>query len=203
MLVNKEFGLPPGYVPDDLVEPRIPFTVAAPSPQRLLRREAAQAVERLFAQAQRDGITLYGVSGYRPYERQKAIFEWKTLSRGEEAARFNAPPGHSEHQTGLALDVSSRSVGFQLIQAFAETAEGRWLAEHAPAFGFIIRYPKGKEAVTGYAYEPWHLRFVGPEAAHYISANDLTLEEYLWHHWLLVAPFPARPPGPRGPWPED
>ena len=161
------------------MQPDIPFTVAGDSAQKLLRREAAEALEQLFRQAARAGIRLYGVSGYRSYERQQEIYTRKVSQRGEEATRFNAPPGHSEHQTGLAIDVSSPSVDYRLVQAFGDTPEGRWLARHAAEAGFIIRYPAGKECITGYAYEPWHLRYVGVPAARYLMEHGLTLEEYL------------------------
>ena len=84
----------------------------------------------------------------------------------------------SEHQTGLALDVSCPAVSLNLSQAFSETAEGRWLARHAPLYGFIIRYPKDKTKITGYSYEPWHIRYVGKNLAKYLYKNNLTLEEY-------------------------
>lgn len=126
------------------------------------------------------GIELAAVSGFRSYERQAAIFANAVQRKGEvEANRVSARPGQSEHQTGLAMDVSSASVGYALVEAFGETVEGKWLAQNAPKYGFIIRYPKGKEHITGYRYEPWHLRYVGVEHAMKISQRGLTLEEYL------------------------
>lgn len=145
-----------------------------------MRAEAARALEELFRQAAAEGIELAGVSGYRSYQRQEAIFNYRARERGEEVAnRTSARPGQSEHQTGLAMDVSSASVGYALIEDFGNTKEGLWLAENAPRFGFIIRYPKGKEHLTGYSYEPWHIRYVGVEAAQEIAARGLILEEYL------------------------
>jgi D-alanyl-D-alanine carboxypeptidase len=94
-------------------------------------------------------------------------------------------PGASEHQTGLAVDLVSREwLGYTLTEAFADTAEARWLASRCAEFGFIIRYPKEKESITGIVYEPWHLRYVGIEAARYMTDNQLTLEE-LWMLWYL------------------
>ncbi len=97
----------------------------------------------------------------------------------EVANKTVAYPGQSEHQTGLAMDVSSHKMGFKLHQSFGETIEGIWLANNAPKFGFIIRYPKGKEHITGYKYEPWHLRYVGVQVAEEIAQKGITLEEYL------------------------
>jgi D-alanyl-D-alanine carboxypeptidase len=89
-----------------------------------------------------------------------------------------AIPGSSEHQSGLAMDIASKSTDLNLTEGFAETIEGKWLAENAHRFGFILRYPKGKEAITNYEYEPWHFRYVGEKAATVIYQHDWTLEEY-------------------------
>lgn len=180
VLVNKTHALPADFVPDDLVVPGVRFSFTEDLPKKKMRREAARALEKLFEQAERDGIELAAVSGFRSYERQAAIFANAVQRKGEvEANRVSARPGQSEHQTGLAMDVSSASVGYALVEAFGETVEGKWLAQNAPKYGFIIRYPKGKEHITGYRYEPWHLRYVGVEHAMKISQRGLTLEEYL------------------------
>lgn len=180
VVVNKQRELPPDYVPPDLVVPNIPFSFSGDDPKKQVRAEVAKALEELFAAAAAEQIELAGVSGYRSYARQQAIFNWNAQQQGvEEANKTSAIPGQSEHQTGLAMDVSSPSVGYALVEAFGDTKEGKWLAENAPRFGFIIRYPKGKEAITGYSYEPWHLRYVGVQAAQEISEAGITLEEYL------------------------
>jgi D-alanyl-D-alanine carboxypeptidase len=180
VLVNKRFGLPADYRPADLVEPKVPFIFEGWDEKRLMRKEAADALERMFAAAQKDGIHLAGVSGYRSYQTQKALFEYYVRTQGEEYARkYSAEPGHSEHQTGLAMDVSGSTGQCAADDCFAGTPEAEWLAKHAPDFGFIIRYPKGKESVTGYNYEPWHLRYVGTAVSKEIAAKGLTLEEYL------------------------
>ncbi len=180
VLVNKEQSLPSGYKPADLVVPRVPFSFADPNAEkRRMRAEAAAALEEMFAAARRDGIELVAVSAYRSYERQKAIFAEEVRQKGEKkAVQAVAHPGQSEHQTGLAVDISSRSVGCQLTEAFGATKEGQWVAAHAHEYGFIIRYPKGKEAVTGYKYEPWHLRYVGRKAAAVMKERGMTMEEY-------------------------
>ncbi len=179
VVVNKQRALPADYVPNDLVVPNVPFSFDGESEKKYLRKEAAKALELLFAQAEADGIELFGVSGYRSYNTQSAIFNYNVQTQGEEEARrFSAFPGQSEHQTGLSIDVSSRSANLSLEQIFGETEEGKWLAEHAADFGFIIRYPEGKEHITGYAYEPWHIRYVGKSMAEDIMQREITLEEY-------------------------
>jgi len=190
VLVNKEYNLPADYVPPDLVQPDIPFSFSEDLLKKKMRAEAARALEELIRQAAAEGIELAGVSGYRSYQRQEAIFTARARERGEEVAnRTTARPGQSEHQTGLAMDVSSPSVGYDLIERFGDTKEGIWLAENAPRFGFIIRYPKGKEHLTGYSYEPWHIRYVGVEAAQEIAARGLILEEYLAEKQLREEPL--------------
>ena len=179
-LVNKEHPLPPEYVPSDLVVPNVPFSFAEDHPKKQMRQEAAEALENLFAAAAKDGIHLVAVSGFRSYERQEAIFQRNASQMGEaEANRVSARPGESEHQTGLAMDVSAASVDYRLTEEFGSTEEGRWLQNNAARFGFIIRYPKEKEHVTGYQYEPWHLRYVGSSAAQTIANKALTFEEFL------------------------
>ncbi|HYE83418.1 MAG TPA: D-alanyl-D-alanine carboxypeptidase family protein [Clostridia bacterium] len=178
MLVNKTHSLPTGYVPKSLVAPRVP---SANKAKTMMTPESAKALEALFAKAKRDNIKLTAISGYRSYQRQSAIFTSNTKKYGSAAAanQFSARPGQSEHQTGLAMDVSSPSVGFALTQSYAETREGKWLKENAPRYGFILRYPKGRESITGYQFEPWHIRYVGKSAALEIANRNITLEEYL------------------------
>jgi D-alanyl-D-alanine carboxypeptidase len=179
-LVNKEQSLPANYKPNDLVIPNVPFTFAETNVEkRYMRAEAAKALEEMFAKAKEEQIFLYAVSGYRSYERQKALFDAEVNRVGKDKAVMAvAIPGRSEHQTGLAVDITSPSVQYEITQAFGETKEGKWVAEHAHEFGFIIRYPKGKEGITGYQYEPWHLRYVGKKAAKIIFEKRITLEEY-------------------------
>ncbi|KKO54535.1 M15 family metallopeptidase [Paenibacillus sp. DMB20] len=179
VVVNKQRSLPDGYAPGDLVEPNVKFSFDEPHEKRNMRKEAAEALEKLFAAAESEGIELRAVSGYRSYERQKSVYESHVRSKGEEEARrISAVPGTSEHQTGLSIDVSSASAGYELSEAFGDTKEGLWLAENAPEYGFIIRYPEGQEGITGYVYEPWHIRYVGEDLAPDIAASGLTLEEY-------------------------
>lgn len=179
VFVNKEFALPKKYKPDDLITPNVYFDLSYYDDRTLLRSEAAKALERLFAAAYRDGYKLSGVSGYRSYSRQYQIFTNNILTKGKaHTLKYSAVPGTSEHQTGLAIDVSCESLGYDLSTSFSDTPEGKWLADNAYRFGYIIRYPKGKGSITGYAYEPWHIRYVGKGLAKYLYENDLTLEEY-------------------------
>lgn len=179
VLVNKSVALPSGYRPSDLVEPQVSFIFDGYHEKRLMREEAARALERMFAGAKKDGIYLAGVSGYRSYETQESLFNYYVRTQGEETARkYSAEPGHSEHQTGLAMDISGSTGECAADDCFAGTPEANWLAAHAGEYGFIIRYPKGKEAITGYNYEPWHVRYIGTKIASEINAKGLTLEEY-------------------------
>jgi len=180
VMVNKQYSLPDGYAPDDLVRPNVLFSFGDQDIEKsYMRKEAAEALEAMFTDAKNNGTHLFAVSGYRSYDRQVSVFNAEVNKYGEEKALAAvAIPGSSEHQTGLSMDLSSESANFELSEAFGETAEGKWIAQNAHRFGFILRYPKGKEAITGYKYEPWHFRYVGKKAAKVIFEKDLTLEEY-------------------------
>jgi zinc D-Ala-D-Ala carboxypeptidase len=179
-LVNKMFALPDNYNPTDLVKPNVSFSFGNETIEKsLMRKEAALALEKMFTEAKTNGIELYAVSGYRSYERQRIIFDAEVKKSGEEkAAQVVAVPGNSEHQSGLAMDISAKSADLGLTESFGETFEGKWLAANAHKYGFILRYPKGKESITGYQYEPWHFRYVGVSAAQTIFEKNITLEEY-------------------------
>jgi D-alanyl-D-alanine carboxypeptidase len=179
VLVNKKRNLPADYEPENLVIPDVSFSFPGEHQKKYLRSEAAKALEELFQEAEKEKLDILAASGYRSYQRQKAIFDAKAKSIGvEEANRTSAYPGQSEHQTGLAMDLTSTKVGGKLVEKFGELKEGKWLKENAHKFGFIVRYPKEKEDITGYIYEPWHIRFVGKETAEYIFTKGITLEEY-------------------------
>lgn len=168
-LVNREHPLPPDYVPSDLVEAKIPFYSAQGDPKRLLRQRAASAAASLFARSEDLGLHLTGISGYRSYQRQMQL---------DQGSPYVAPAGTSEHQTGLALDVSCPAVNMELVPEFARTDEGIFLRDYAPLYGFVLRYPANKEKITGYAWEPWHIRYVTKTLALYLSLTGMTLEEY-------------------------
>jgi D-alanyl-D-alanine carboxypeptidase len=179
VMVNKTIRLPIDYKPSDLVYPDVAFIFDEKVEKRMMRKEAAEALESMFSAAEEDGIMLAGVSGYRSGSTQKALFERYVRRDGEEtASRYSARPGHSEHQTGLAMDVSGTTGKCAATDCFADTDEAAWLDEHAREFGYIIRYPEGKEEITGYKYEPWHLRYVGIELSQEIASQGITLEEY-------------------------
>ena len=135
----------------------------------------------MFDDATKEGIELVAISGFRSFNRQEQIFRNSVFSKGEEHARkYVAMPGCSEHQSGLALDVSCRDIGYELGESFAETNEGVWLKNHVQNYGFIIRYPKGLTHITGYEYEPWHIRYIGEMYAKDMEFKNIgTLEEYL------------------------
>ena len=184
-LVNRQNPLSPQFVPESLTEPAIPFHAPVGDPRRLLCREAAHGAEALFTQAKHQGLSLCAVSGYRSYERQAVLYKnaqkrflAKTPQQRQEALMAVAPPGCSEHQSGLALDVSCASISYELEETFADTSEGKWLARNAPLHGFILRFPKGKEPITGFPYEPWHIRYTGKPLSFYLTMTGLTLEEY-------------------------
>lgn len=171
LLVNASSPLEASYIPPDLIPAEIPFHSPLGDPKRLLRREAALEAQRLFQRSLEDGLSLWGISGYRSYTRQSALYH-------ASQSGYVAAPGTSEHQTGLALDVSCPSIGLELLPEFSSTAEGKWLETHASFYGFILRYPKGKEAITGIPWEPWHIRYVTRPLASYLTLTGLTLDEY-------------------------
>lgn len=179
VVVNKERNLPSNYIPKDLATPDVAFSFNGDSPRKKMRREASDALEDMFKAAKKDEIYLYAVSGYRSYSTQKSIYNRKVNSIGKaEAGKYVALPGQSEHQTGLAMDITGKSVSMGLSDNFANTKEGKWVKDNCYKFGFIIRYPKGKEDITGYNYEPWHIRYVGKDVAKKIYSNNITLEEF-------------------------
>ena len=186
-LVNSQNPLPEDFAPK---------TTAMPGyDERLFDARAADSLCQLLEAAQQDGCPLYLVSGYRSIERQTALFARKTrfyLDQGltqaqaeEKASQLVARPGTSEHNLGLAADLVSAdwySSHSDLTADFDTTPAFAWLSQHAADYGFILRYPKDKQAITGVDYEPWHYRYVGREAALAITSAGLTLEEYHAQH---------------------
>ena len=200
-LINKNHEMSKTEVPNCLVIPRLPFAVEkekgkirlvyyeeqegkkelkGEKGKRYLKKEVARALECLFMRAEEEGIVLAVVSGYRSYERQEELYERSVKKNGiSYANRYQAKAGYSEHQTGLAVDVSGETIQYGLEEIFGLTKEGVWLRRNCWKEGFIIRYPKGKEIITGYQYEPWHLRYVGRNEAEIMMKCGLTLEEFL------------------------
>ncbi len=179
LYVNREYPIPKEYKPEDLVRPNVAFDPTSSGDKTLMREKAAKALERLFRAAKKEGITLIGVSAYRSYDRQFKIFTNNIRTRGKNHTfQYSAIPGTSEHQTGLSIDISGSTMKNKLTDAFADTMEGAWVAKNSYKYGYIIRYPKDKAEITGYAYEPWHIRYVGRGLAYYLHTNHLTLDEY-------------------------
>lgn len=179
VLVNKQNKLPEDYNPADLVYPDVRFIFSEKVEKRKMRQEAATALEQMFKAAENDSILLAGVSAYRSHSTQITLFDRYVKRDGLVKARtYSAVPGTSEHETGLAIDVSGSEGKCAAADCFADTKEAIWLEEHAHEYGFIIRYLKGKEEITGYQYEPWHLRYVGKELAAELAESGETLEEY-------------------------
>ncbi|HHZ02354.1 MAG TPA: M15 family metallopeptidase [Tissierellia bacterium] len=179
VLVNRIYNLPSSYVPQDLVTLEDVPTVLLNPEVNQLREVAYQALKELFKGAEEAGYYLYARSGYRSYNTQSSLYSSYVNNHGQSAAdKYSAKPGQSEHQTGLAMDITCEAMNYQLDTSFGDTEEGKWVAENAHKYGFIIRYPKGKEDITGYNYEPWHIRYLGKELAREVYESGLTLEEY-------------------------
>ncbi|WP_346915801.1 M15 family metallopeptidase [Clostridium sp.] len=179
LMVNRDNPLDKNFVPKNLVTPNTKFIGNGDPNVNKLEAVAARALENLFQAAKDEGIDLLGVSGYRDYNYQKKLYDNAIMSSGKEYAnKYTAKPGDSEHQTGLAMDILSED--YQVLDdGFNNTDASRWIEKNCSKYGFIIRYPKGKENITGYNYEPWHLRYVGKKAAEEIMKNKITLEEYI------------------------
>ncbi len=155
LIANKTYPLPADYNPG--VDPT-----------------ANAALQQMFADAAAAGLNMFVRSGFRSYSTQRTLYNNYVKRDGADAAdRYSARAGHSEHQTGLAFDINKANSSFE------GTPEAIWLAENCYKYGFIIRYPQGKEAVTGYIYEPWHVRYLGVETATAVYNSGLCLEEYL------------------------
>lgn len=180
VIVNKQHPLnPKTYIPVDLVIPAAKVKLPGDETMKM-RKEAASAVEAMFGSAKTDGINLMLVSDYRSYSNQLALYNSYVRTLGQtETDRSSARAGYSEHQTGWATDVGASSRKCEIDQCFADTPEGQWVAANAYKYGFIVRYPKDKESVTGYEYEPWHLRYIGTYLATEMHNKAVTtLEEF-------------------------
>jgi zinc D-Ala-D-Ala carboxypeptidase len=181
-LVNRQHMVSEAYVPE------VRKTEVAGMSQSM-RNDAATALEEMFAAAKADGVNLATVSGYRSYTKQKTIYTRKVRTSGQEKADlYSAVPGASEHQLGLAMDLTQKSSS-QLSSKFGDTKAGQWVAANAYRFGFIVRYQEGQEAVTGYAFEPWHVRYVGVKYATAVFTSGLPLETFVSAHRLAVYGF--------------
>lgn len=186
VLVNKNYQLSQTYIPYDFIPVEVTLSEFAPYETNYLRRDAAEATEQLFAAAEDLGFELTLRTGFLSYESQKKRYEQDVYEMGlEYAETISTRPGHSEHQTGLAIDVTTPSINNELTVDFVQSEEGQWVLSHAHEFGFIIRYPEGKEEEVGYTYEPWHLRYVGKEVAKEIHEKQWILEDYILNYGVL------------------
>lgn len=171
ILVNKYYKLSSDYVPENLVTIASPYGKALP-----LESTVYEQYKMMWHAANQEGLHLYICSPYRSYQTQNGLYNSYVTRDGKRAAdTYSARPGYSEHQTGLAFDVITPTTN---LDTFASSKEFTWLQEHAHEYGFILRYPRGKEYITGYIYEPWHYRYVGVEVATKIKETGLTYEEY-------------------------
>ena len=173
VLVNKYHQLPLGFEQLNLVNMNRAYT-ANDGKQYWLAGEAYEKYIEMWDAAKKDGLSMRVVSAYRTEDYQRGLYNNKVRTTGKVYAdNYSARPGHSEHQTGLAVDIGSTRNG-----VFEYSAEFRWMLQHAHEYGYILRYPKGKEWITGYSYEPWHYRYVGTDAARIIYEEGITYEEY-------------------------
>lgn len=181
VIANKNRQLQPkDYQPSDLVTPSVPLRLGADADEMKLRQEAASALEEMFAAAEQDQLKLMISSAFRSYNFQTGLYNRYVKQQGQATADTqSARPGYSEHQTGLAVDVEPASRECEVEVCFGDMAEGQWVAANAYKYGFVIRYPEGKQAITGYIYEPWHLRYVGKALAREVhKQGSPTLEEF-------------------------
>jgi zinc D-Ala-D-Ala carboxypeptidase len=177
-VVGKTRALPATYAPQDLTPIPAEF-VSSLQPQQM-RRPALDALLAMLQDARREGVMIKVNSAYRSFDYQATNLRAEIAAYGcAQALNQVAAPGHSEHQLGLAADLTAADVGWDLQDKFGDTPEGRWLVAHAPTYGFVLSYPKDKEAITGFIYEPWHFRYVTPAVAQAITISGKTASEYL------------------------
>lgn len=175
LLIKKGFSISKDYVPEDLVEVNIPTATT----NNKMRSDAAKALESMYEDAKKEGLTLVVNSAYRSYEDQQKIYdEYFRIYDEVTAARLVAVPGTSEHQLGLSVDLTSQSVVDGQFGVFGSTPEYQWVIKNAYHYGFILRYPSDKIEITGITNEPWHYRYVGVKLATKLYEEGLTLEEY-------------------------
>lgn len=189
VLANKDNLLDKDYVPEDLVK----LTCRKISSDPIQMREtAANALSVMFDAAKEDGITLYAHSGYRSYQTQNTMYYNRLKSNNGVDDGIVQYPGASDHQTGLGIDVINKAgIGKKFTNAFAETKEGQWVAEHCWDYGFVIRYQADKEEITQIKQESWHLRYVGVQIAQYMRDKNLCLEEFTQEWKEAVAAYDA------------
>lgn len=173
MIVNKHYKIPDNYQPENLV----PVDDEKYGYWNMIRADVYEEFKKMSADAQKDNVTLFIASPYRSYNDQKILYNSYVANDGvKKADTYSARPGYSEHHTGLAMDLIPE---FGLELDTFENSDGfKWMQENGYKYGFILRYPKDKEYITGYMYEPWHYRYVGVDVATTIKNKNLTFEEY-------------------------
>lgn len=170
------------YVPSDLVK----LDKSTARTFICVKEEVAEALKSMLTESSKDGYTIMVSSGFRDYATQKSIIDRETKNGNTNVSVAVAKPGYSEHQLGVAVDLTSKSIAYASATGkFGDTPESTWLEEHASEYGFIESYPKGKEDTTGYMYEPWHYRYVGIINATEIIKSGLTVNEYMKAKKLL------------------
>lgn len=171
VLVNKLHEIPKGWKPDDLED--------VIDCHQQLRHEANEAYTKFYQAAKAKGIAIYTISGYREPETQQLYWDNSVKVFGEEhAIQYNAYPRRSEHELGLCVDISYTTEGDRLSEKVADSALEKFIESDAYKYGFILRYPQDKVRITGYSYEPWHIRYVGVDLATKLHNENITLEEY-------------------------
>lgn len=178
VLVDRAHGLPADYAPGDLVSLR-ERGVPTLGGDALLRREAAENLARMVAAAASEGQELAVSSAYRSFADQRLSYARLVSVYGTGANKTSAAPGHSQHQLGTAVDFTNAAVGYEVHRSFGRTTASSWLGHHAHEHGFVLAYPQGKEAVTGYRWEPWHYRYIGVTNARRMRESGLDLQEFL------------------------
>ena len=180
ILINKENLLPSDYVPETLIEVHEPMgSKINPTYINRIDKEVYLHFKEMQQDALKEGYEIFIDSSFRSYEYQERVFNKTALEKGfDYATKYVAPPGGSEHQTGLAFDIIFRRNGEMIEEQLETDPEIIWLFNNAHKYGFILRYPKGKEEITGFNFEPWHFRYVTKELAEVLHNNGETLEEY-------------------------
>lgn len=178
-LVNKYNYLRDDFVPNNLVEMTTPYSKEG----IYLVAEARDNFYKLVDKAKEEGLTIRAISAYRGYTYQKRLYNKYVEADGvNKADTYSARPGFSDHQTGLAIDVDNTISSFE---NFTNTKEYQWMLDNSYKYGFILRYPSGKESITTYQFESWHYRYVGLKLAKKIKASNLTFDEYFTRYLAL------------------
>ena len=185
VLVDRSHSLPPDYVPEDLVPLWAYGIPTLGGGEMFLQREATGHLRLLVEDAWADGQELVVASAYRSYADQQVSHARLASIYGAGAEKMSAAPGHSQHQLGTAVDFTNAAAGYEVRRAFGSTTTYSWLRENAPEHGFVLAYPNGEAAETGYRWEPWHYRYVGLRNAERLEDSGLSLQEFLAREGVL------------------